>query len=158
MNKITPCLCFDNQAEEAVKFYVSVFKNSRIEHVTRCGAGEYGVPEGSARTVAFQLFGQPFLAGNGGPHFKFSDAVSLIVNCETQEELDGVWKKLSSAGGKEIQCGWVTDKYGVSWQVVPASLGKMMTDPDAARSQRVMQAILKMVKLDIKTLERAYEG
>jgi predicted 3-demethylubiquinone-9 3-methyltransferase (glyoxalase superfamily) len=154
MNKITPCLWFDDQAEEAARFYTSIFKNSRIVTVARCGDGGPR-PKGSVLTVLFQLDGQEFLALNGGPVFKFTEAVSFIVNCDTQQELDDMWEKLS-AGGKEVECGWVKDRFGLSWQVVPTVLSKMMSDPDPARSARVLQALLQMKKLDIKGLEAAY--
>ena len=160
MQKITPCLWFDDNAEEAVKFYVSVFKNSRVGSMTRygeAGAKASGRPKGTVMTVIFQLDGQEFMALNGGPHFTFSPAISLIVNCKTQKEIDALWEKLSE-GGEEVQCGWLTDKYGVSWQIVPTVLGKMMQDKDPKKSERVMAALLKMKKLDIKTLKRAYEG
>jgi predicted 3-demethylubiquinone-9 3-methyltransferase (glyoxalase superfamily) len=158
MQKITPFLWFDNQAEEAVKFYTSIFKNSRIGKIARYDeAGEKvsGRPRGSVMTVEFQIEGQEFVALNGGPHFKFNEAISFVVNCKTQAEVDKFWKKLS-AGGKEVQCGWLTDKYGLSWQIVPTILGELLRGKDAAKSQRVMQAMLKMVKLDIKKLKQAY--
>jgi len=158
MQKITPFLWFDNQAEEAVKFYTSIFKNSKIGKIARYGdEGERiaGRPKGSVMTVEFQLEGQEFVALNGGPVFKFTEAVSLVVNCKTQAEVDKFWKKLS-AGGKEVQCGWLKDKYGLSWQIVPKVLGELMSDKNAAKSQRVMKAMLKMVKLDIKKLKKAY--
>ena len=157
MQKITPFLWFDNQAEEAVQFYTSIFKNSRIGKTARydeAGAKASGRPAGSVMTVEFQLEGQKFVALNGGPHFKFNEAVSFVVNCETQAEVDGYWSKLT-AGGQEVQCGWLKDKYGVSWQVVPTILGKLLSDKDAAKAQRVMQAMLRMVKLDIKKLQQA---
>ena len=150
MQKITPFLWFDNQAEEAVKFYTSIFKNSRIGKIAPG-------PKGSVMTVEFQLEGQEFVALNGGPHFKFTEAISFVVNCKTQAEVDKFWKKLS-AGGKEVQCGWLKDKYGLSWQIVPTVLGELLSDKDAAKSQRVMQAMLKMVKLDIEKLKEAAEG
>lgn len=155
--KITPCLCFDDSAEEAANFYVSVFENSRILGVTRCGENEPSGPPGSVRTVSFKLSGQDFLAVNGGPHFEFNDGVSLMVNCETQDEIDELWEKLSE-GGEKVECGWLIDRFGMRWQVVPAILADMIGGPDAAGSQRVMQAVLKMKKLDIKALKRAYEG
>ena len=155
MQKITPCLWFDNQAEEAVKFYVSIFKNSKVETIARYGDAGPG-PKGSVMTVKFQLDRQEFLALNGGPQFKFTEAVSFIVNCETQQEIDELWEKLSE-GGKKVECGWLKDKYGLSWQIVPTVLGKMMSDPDPKRSQRVMGALLQMKKLDISRLKRAYE-
>jgi len=154
MQKITPCLWFDDQAEEAARFYVSVFKNSKVGEISRYGEGA-PKPKGSVLTVRFQLDGQDFLALNGGPVFKFTEAISLTVNCETQEEVDRMWEALS-AGGQQVQCGWLKDKYGLSWQVVPTVLGKMITDPDPARSNRVMQALMQMKKLDIKKLEEAY--
>ena len=159
MQKITPFLWFDDKAEEAVKFYVSVFKNSRIGGVARygeAGAKVSGRPMGSVMTVAFQLDGQDFVALNGGPHFKFTEAISLLVNCETQDEVDALWEKLSEGGAKG-QCGWLKDKYGLSWQIVPTALGEMMSDPDPEKSKRVMNAMLQMKKLDIKTLKQAYE-
>lgn len=159
MQKITPFLWFDNQAEEAVKFYTSIFKDSKILKVcryTEAGQKASGRPKGSVMTIEFQLNGQKFMALNGGPHFRFTEAISFVVRCQTQAEIDKFWKRLST-GGKASQCGWLKDKYGVSWQVVPAILGKIMIDKDVAKSQRVMQAILKMKKLNIKTLRKAYE-
>src|SRR5919109_2928546 len=156
MQKITPCLWFDDKAEEAVNFYASVFKNSKIKDITRygeAGAKAAGRPKGTVMTVTFELEGQEFMALNGGPVFKFSPAISLMVHCETQEELDELWEKLSS-GGEKGQCGWLTDKYSVSWQIVPAVLGEMLQDKDAERSERVMGALLQMNKLDIETLKR----
>lgn len=158
MKKITPCLWFDDKAEEAAKFYVSLIKNSKIGSITRYGEGgaaASGRPAGSVMTVTFQLNGQDFLALNGGPQFTFSPAVSFIVNCDTQEEIDKLWDKLSEGGEKSV-CGWLKDKYGVSWQIVPAVLGEMMQDKDAEKTERVMKAILQMTKIDIKTLQRAY--
>ena len=157
MQKITPFLWFNDNAEEAVKFYTSIFKNSKIGKIARYGEeGEKiaGRPKGSVMTVEFQLEGQQFIALNGGPIFKFTEAISFVVNCETQEEVDYYWEKLS-AGGKEVQCGWLKDKHGLSWQIVPTVLGELLSDKDAAKSQRVMQAMLKMVKLDIKKLKQA---
>jgi len=157
MQKITPFLWFDNQAEEAVNFYVSIFRNSRITNIARYGddaAKVSGRPQGSVMTVAFELDGQPFVALNGGPVFTFSPAVSFVVDCATQEEVDRLWDRLS-AGGEPQQCGWLRDKYGVTWQIVPAVLGKLLSDPDAARAQRVMQAMLQMNKLDIGALKQA---
>jgi predicted 3-demethylubiquinone-9 3-methyltransferase (glyoxalase superfamily) len=160
MNKITPFLWFDNQAEEAARFYVSVFENSKITDVARYGdegAKASGQPKGSAMTVAFQLDGQEFVALNGGPHFKFSEAVSFVVNCTTQEEVDHFWEELSAGGDdKAQQCGWLKDKYGLSWQIVPTVLGEMLQDKDPKKSERVMQALLQMKKLDIATLKKAY--
>lgn len=160
MQKITPFLWFDNQAEEAVKFYTSIFKNSRIGKIARYDkAGEKvaGRLAGSVMTVGFQLEGQEFIALNGGPHFKFTEAISFVVSCKTQAEVDYFWKKLS-AGGRKVQCGWLKDKYGLSWQIVPTILAELMSSRDAARSQRVMAAMLKMVKLDIKKLRAAAKG
>lgn len=153
MQKITPFLWFDNQAEEAAKFYTSIFKNSKIGKIARYGDAGPG-PKGSVMIVEFQLEGQEFVALNGGPLFKFTEAISFVVKCKTQAEVDKFWKKLS-AGGKEVQCGWLKDKYGLSWQIVPTVLGELVSDKDAAKSQRVMQAMLKMVKLDIKKLKQA---
>ncbi|PYS56173.1 MAG: hypothetical protein DMG13_00725 [Acidobacteria bacterium] len=153
--KITPFLWFDNQAEAAVNFYTSIFKNSKALGVSRYGEAGPG-PKGSVMTVAFELAGQEFIALNGGPQFKFTEAISFVVNCETQEEVDEFWEKLSE-GGKKIQCGWLKDKYGVSWQIVPPVLGELMQSGDAARSQRVMQALLQMTKIDIEGLKKAYE-
>ncbi len=158
--KITPFLWFDNQAEAAAKFYTSVFKKSKILKIARydkAGEKAAGRPAGSVMTVEFEIEGQRFIALNGGPLFKFTEAVSFVVNCKTQAEVDYYWKKLS-AGGKEVQCGWLRDKFGLSWQIVPAILGELMGDQDAGKSHRVMQAMLQMVKLDIKTLKRAYHA
>jgi len=157
MQKITPFLWFDNQAEAAVKFYTSIFKHSKIGRIARYGkegAKASGRPAGSVMTIEFQLEGQKFVALNGGPFFKFTEAVSFVVNCRTQAELDRYWQKLS-AGGKEVQCGWLKDKYGLSWQIVPTVLGELLSGKDAAKAQRVMEAMLKMVKLDIKKLQQA---
>lgn len=156
MQKITPCLWFDKQAEEAAKFYVSIFKNSKIGRVTRYGEKGPG-PKGSVMTVTFQLDGQEFTALNGGPIFKFTEAVSFVVNCRTQREVDELWEKLSE-GGKEVECGWLKDKYGLSWQIVPIVLYEMLTDPDPAKTERVMQALLRMKKLSIEDLKRAYKA
>jgi len=159
MQEITPFLWFDDKAEEAVNFYVSIFKNSRIGTITRYGeegAKVSGRPKGTVMVVTFQLDGQEFMALNGGPHFKFSEATSFLVNCETQEEVDELWEKLSE-GGEEGRCGWLKDKYGLSWQIVPTVLGKMLQDKDAEKSERVMNAMLKMDKIEIKTLKQAYE-
>ena len=160
MQKITPFLWYDDKAEEAANFYVSVFKNSKIGSITRYekeGAKASGRPEGTAMTVEFQLDGQKFLALNGGPHFKFTEAVSFVVNCETQEEVDYFWEKLS-AGGAESQCGWLKDKYGLSWQVVPTILVELFKDTDPEKSKKVMHAMLQMKKIDIPTLKRAAQG
>ena len=158
MQKITPCLWFDDKAEEAMNFYVSIFKNSKVGYVTHYGddgAKVSGRPKGSVMTVTFQLDGQEFMALNGGPHFTFTEAVSFIVNCQTQEEIDELWEKLSE-GGKKGQCGWLKDKYGLSWQIVPTALGEMMQDQDSEKTNRVMGAILQMRKLDIKRLQQAF--
>ena len=160
MQKITPFLWFDNQAEEAVNYYLSIFKNSKILNVARYGddaAKVSGRPKGSVMTVSFQLDGQQFVALNGGPVFSFSPAISFVVNCQTQQEVDELWDKLS-AGGEQQQCGWLKDKYGVTWQIVPTALGELLGDPDAAKAQRVMQAMLQMTKLDIKGLQQAAEA
>ena len=151
--KITPFLWFDNKAEEAAQFYVSLFKNSKIGAVSRYGDAGPG-PKGTAMVVTFQLEGQEFMALNGGPHFKFTEAISLFVHCETQEEVDYFWEKLSE-GGQKSQCGWLKDRYGLSWQIVPTALGKLLSGPDPEKSKRVMQAMLQMQKLDIKRLEQA---
>src|SRR6266850_8588350 len=155
MQKITPFLWFDGQAEEAMNFYISTFRNSKIVSVTRYGEAGPG-PKGTVMTAAFQLDGQEFIALNGGPQFKFTEATSFVVNCETQEEVDAFWEKLSE-GGKQSRCGWLKDKYGLSWQIVPTVLGKMLQDKDAEKSKRVMEALLRMDKIDIKTLKQAYE-
>jgi len=156
MQKITPFLWFDNNAEEAANFYVSIFKNSKVLNIARYGDAGPG-PKGTVLTVNFEIDGQKFIALNGGPQFKFTEAVSFVVNCETQEEIDYFWEKLS-AGGEKSQCGWLKDKYGLSWQVVPAILGELMGGNDAERSNRVMQAILQMQKLEIEPLKRASEA
>jgi predicted 3-demethylubiquinone-9 3-methyltransferase (glyoxalase superfamily) len=156
MQKITPFLWFDNQAEEAMNFYVSIFKNSKIGTVTRYGDAGPG-PKGSVMTASFELDGQPFMTLNGGPLFKFTEAISLFVTCDTQAEVDDLWEKLS-AGGQKSRCGWLKDKYGLSWQIVPSALTRLMRDKDPEKSKRVMQAMLKMDKLDIATLERAHAG
>ena len=160
MQKITPCLWFDDQAEQAAKFYTGIFKNSKINKVSRYGKEGYEIhhrPEGSVMTVAFELDGQAFTALNGGPIFKFNEAVSFQVDCATQEEVDYYWEKLSQGGDQKAQqCGWLKDKYALSWQIVPRVLVEMLNDPDAKKSQRVMAAMLKMQKIDIETLKRAY--
>ena len=158
MKKITPCLWFDHQAEEAAKFYVSIFKNSKLGNITRygkAGAEVSGRPTGSVMTVTFEIEGQEFVALNGGPHFRFSEAISFMVKCETQKEIDEIWEKLSQ-GGKEGQCGWLKDKYGLSWQIVSPVWDEMLRDKDVKKSERVMKAILQMSKPDIKTLKQAY--
>ena len=158
MQKITPCLWFDDQAEEAVKFYVSVFKNSKVGKIARygeAGAEVSGRPKGSVMTMTFQLDGQAFMALNGGPQFKFTEAISLVVHCTTQEEVDEMWEKLS-AGGEKGVCGWLKDKYGLSWQLVPTVVEEMFQDKDTEKTERVMKALLQMKKLDIKKLQQAY--
>jgi predicted 3-demethylubiquinone-9 3-methyltransferase (glyoxalase superfamily) len=160
MEKITPCLWFDDKAEEAAKFYVSLIENSKLGSITRYGvegAEASGRPPGMVMTVTFQLNGHEFMALNGGPQFTFSPAISFVVNCEKQEEIDSLWDQLSEGGEKNV-CGWLRDKYGVSWQIVPAVLGEMMQDKDAERTERVMKAMLQMTKLDMKALQRAYDG
>lgn len=155
MGKITPFLWFDDQAEEAAKFYTSIFKNSQIETITHYGPlGPR--PEGSVMTVAFQLDGQEFIALNGGPHYQFSPATSFVIDCETQEEVDWYWDKLS-AGGKPHQCGWLDDKFGVTWQITPTILLKYLNDPNPEKARRVTEAMFQMVKLDIPTLQAAYD-
>ncbi|HLX83179.1 MAG TPA: VOC family protein [Terriglobales bacterium] len=156
MQKITPFLWFDGKAEEAANFYVSIFKNSKIDHIARYRDAGPG-PKGTVMVVGFQIEGQKFTALNGGPIYTFSPAISFYVNCETQAEVDELWDKLS-AGGKEIQCGWLTDRYGVSWQIIPNTLMELMQDKDPVKSQRVFQAMLKMVKIDIEGLKRAHRG
>jgi predicted 3-demethylubiquinone-9 3-methyltransferase (glyoxalase superfamily) len=155
IQKITPFLWFDHQAEEAAGFYVSIFPNSRIVKVGRYGEGSPG-PPGSVMTVEFQLEGQSFVALNGGPHFKFTEAISFVVNCQTQDEVDTYWEKLS-AGGSDFQCGWLKDKFGLSWQVVPTALSELLRDPDREKSQRVMKALLTMKKLDVGALQQAFD-
>ena len=153
MQKITPFLWFNDQAEEAANFYISVFKNSKLDDVVRNGENGPG-PKGSALTASFTLDGQQFVALNGGPHFKFTEAVSFVISCQDQEEIDYYWQKLSE-GGEESRCGWLKDKYGLSWQVVPAAMGKLLSNPDPEKSKRTMQALMKMNKLDIAALENA---
>ena len=157
MKKITPFLWFDNEAEDAARFYVLIFKNSKIGTITHYGeAGPR--PKGTIMTVEFQLEGVEFVALNGGPQFKFTEAVSFSVNCETQDEIDFFWEKLSADGGQTGPCGWLKDKFGLSWQVNPIVLGKMLADKDHTKSQRVMKAMLEMDKMDIAALKRAYES
>jgi len=156
VQKITPFLWYDNNAEEAVSLYISVFKNSKITDITRYGDAGPG-PKGSVMTIAFQLEGQDFIALNGGPMFKFTEAISLSVDCKTQQEVDELWEKLS-AGGQPGQCGWLKDKFGLSWQIVPSALVEMLQDPDAEKSNRVMQAMMQMRKIDVASLRRAYEN
>jgi predicted 3-demethylubiquinone-9 3-methyltransferase (glyoxalase superfamily) len=155
MQKITPFLWFNDQAEEAMNFYVSIFKNSKVGTVTRYGEAGPG-PKGSVMTATFQLEGQEFMALNGGPHFSFTPAISWFVNCETQAEVDELWEKLS-AGGKKDRCGWLTDKYGLSWQIIPSTLGKLLHDKNPAQAKSVMNAMLQMTKIDIARLQRAYD-
>jgi predicted 3-demethylubiquinone-9 3-methyltransferase (glyoxalase superfamily) len=155
MQVVTPCLWFDHQAEEAAKFYTSIFINSKIGAIARYGDTGPG-PKGSVMTVLFTLEGQQFMGLNGGPVYKFTPAISLMVNCDTQKEIDRLWAKLSE-GGQEVECGWITDKYGLSWQIVPKAIQKMLTDRDPAKTQSMMAALLKMKKLDIAALKRAYE-
>ena len=154
MQKITPFLWFNDNAEQAVKFYTSIFRKSELLKTTRYSEAASGRPKGSVMTVEFELEGQRFVALNGGPHFKFTEAISFVVNCQTQAEIDYFWRKLS-AGGEAVQCGWLKDKFGVSWQIVPAVLGELLNDKDPAKSQRVMKALLNMVKLDISKLKEA---
>jgi predicted 3-demethylubiquinone-9 3-methyltransferase (glyoxalase superfamily) len=154
MQKITPFLMFDNQTEEAMNLYLSIFRNSKIVKVYRYGAGGPG-PEGAVMSATFELEGQPFHAFNGGPYFQFSPAISLFVNCKTQEEVDELWEKLS-AGGEKSRCGWLKDKFGVSWQIIPTALGELLNDPDPAKAKNVMQAMLQMTKIDIAGLKEAH--
>ncbi|HYZ26310.1 MAG TPA: VOC family protein [Geminicoccaceae bacterium] len=156
MQKITPFLWFDNQAEEAMNFYVGVFENSKVGNVTRYGDAGPG-PKGSVMTASFELEGQQFTALNGGPHFKFTEAISFFVSCQTQAEVDELWDKLSE-GGQTQQCGWLKDKFGLSWQIIPVALMELMSDPDPERSRRVMEAMLQMTKIDIAKLRQAYDG
>ena len=162
VQKLTPCLWFDDQAEEAAKFYCSVFDHSKITATTyygHAGFDLHGRPEGSVMTVSFELDGQSFTGLNGGPMFKFSEAISFQVNCQTQEEVDHFWGALSAGGVPQAQqCGWLKDKFGLSWQIVPIALMNMMKDPDTAKSQRAMEAMLQMKKLDIAALQRAFDG
>jgi len=151
MKKITPFLWFDTQAEEAMNFYVSIFKNSKVGGVSRG-------PDGRAFTVSFELDGQEFMGLNAGPEFKFNEAVSMYVDCEDQAEVDYFWNKLTADGGEESMCGWLKDKYGLSWQIVPKQLGELMGDPDPEKSQRVMQAMLKMQKIIVADLQKAHDG
>ncbi len=159
MQKITPCLWFDDQAEEAAKFYVSIFKNSKVKSITRygeAGAQASRRPKGSVMTVTFEIEGQEFVVLNGGPLFKFTEAISLMVKCETQNEIDDMWEKLS-AGGEGGPCGWLKDKYGLSWQIVTPGIDEMLNDKDANKSERVMAAVLTMGKIDLARLKQAYE-
>jgi len=156
MQKITPFLWFNGKAEEAARFYASIFKNSKVLSVSRYGEAGPG-PKGTVMSVTFQLEGQEFYALNGGPQFKFTEAISLYVNCETQDEVDELWEKLSAGGGETSRCGWLKDKFGLSWQIVPTVLGKLLQDKDPKKSERVMKAMLEMDKLDIKRLQQAYD-
>ena len=155
--KITTFLWFDNNAKEAVDFYVSVFKNSKVLNTTYYGDSGAG-PKGSVMTVDFELDGQRFTALNGGPTFKFTEAISLVVNCDSQQEVDYFWEKLSSDGGKEVECGWVKDKYGLSWQIVPTILWQLFESGDQAKTDRIMKAVMTMKKLDVEELKKAAEG
>jgi predicted 3-demethylubiquinone-9 3-methyltransferase (glyoxalase superfamily) len=162
MQKITPFLWFDHEAEDAVKFYTSIFKNSKVARILRYGEeaakiSESGQPVGSVLTIEFDLEGQKFTALNGGPQFKFNESVSFVVNCDTQAEVDYFWDRLTADGGEESECGWLKDKFGVSWQVTPSVLIDMLHDKDPKKSERVMKAMLQMKKIDIKTLKEAYE-
>src|ERR1035437_1668094 len=156
MQKITPFLWFDNNAEEAMNFYVSVFKNAKVTNIARYGDAGPG-PKGTVMSGIFEVDGQEFYSLNGGPRFTFTPAISLFVNCETQKEIDELWEKLSE-GGKKDQCGWLIDKFGLSWQIVPSVLSKLIHAPDPVKSNRVMKAMLKMTKLDIKILQQTYDG
>lgn len=156
MPKIKPFLWFDTQAEEAANFYASIFRNSKVGRITRYGDTGPG-PDGSVMTVDFELDGQQFTGLNGGPHFRFSEAISFTVPCQTQEEVDTFWEKLSE-GGEQVECGWLKDKFGLSWQIVPTVLPEMLSDPDPAKAKRVMEAMMKMKKLDIAGLKNAYDG
>jgi predicted 3-demethylubiquinone-9 3-methyltransferase (glyoxalase superfamily) len=156
MQKITPFLWFDGKAEEAANFYVSLFKNSKLGKISRYGDAGPG-PKGTVMVVAFQIEGQEFIALNGGPQFKFTPAISFVVDCETQEEVDALWEKLS-AGGRKDRCGWLQDQFGVSWQIVPTAMAKLMSDPDREKTSRVMKAMLQMDKLDVQRLQQAYDG
>ena len=155
------CVWYDNQAEEAAKLYASLFKNFKITNIARyddAAAKQAGKPKGSVMTVMFQINGQDFMALNGGPLFKFTEATSIMVNCDTQDEVDALWDGLTNNGGEEGQCGWLKDKFGLSWQIIPKAFGEMMSDPDPVKTGRVIQAMLKMKKLDTKILKQAYEG
>lgn len=159
MQKITPMLWFDHEAEEAARFYTSIFEDSKIKTITRygdAGAQASGRPKGSVMTVAFEIEDQDFVALNGGPQFKFSEAISFVVNCKTQKEIDTLWAKLTAGGGQPGPCGWLKDKYGLSWQIVPAKLDELM-EGDAQKSERVMAALMQMGKIDVETLEKAAE-
>lgn len=157
MQKIVTYLWFDNQAEEAAHFYTSLFADSKVTEVSRYGEAGPG-PAGTVMVVTFQLAGQEFIALNGGPQFKFNEAVSLYVNCQTQQEVDELWGKLTADGGQEQPCGWLKDKYGLSWQIIPTALPELLNDPDPAKAKRVMEAMFQMTKIDIATLEAARAG
>ena len=157
MNKITPFLWFDNQAEEAVQFYTSIFENAEVLSVNRYGEAGPG-PAGSAMTLSFRIEGQEFVALNGGPIYRFTPAISFAVDCKTQEEVDRLWERLTADGGQPVQCGWLTDKYGISWQIVPTRLVELLSDPDPEKANRVMQAMFTMIKIDIAALEAASAG
>jgi predicted 3-demethylubiquinone-9 3-methyltransferase (glyoxalase superfamily) len=157
MQKITPFLWFNENAEEAINFYTSIFKDSKMGKVTRNGDNGPG-PKGSVLVANFTIEGQEFIALNGGPRFQFTEAVSFVVNCKTQDEIDYYWDKLLQGGGKEQACGWLKDKFGLSWQIVPEQMGQLMSGNDPQRSARVMQAMMKMIKLDLPTLQKAYDG
>ena len=163
MQKITPFLWFNNNGEEAVKFYTSIFKNSKVGRILRydeetAKVSQSGRPVGSVLTIEFEIEGQKFVALNGGPQFKFNESISFVVNCETQKEVDHFWEKLTADGGEESQCGWLRDKFGVSWQITPTALIDMLHDKDVEKSERVMKAMLQMQKIDIEKLEAAYRG
>jgi predicted 3-demethylubiquinone-9 3-methyltransferase (glyoxalase superfamily) len=158
MNKITPFLWFDDNAEEAMNFYSSIFKNARIGNISRYPAGSPGGNEGKVMTATFSLEGQDFMVLNAGPHFKFTEAISFFVNCESQEEVDYYWERLTADGGEESQCGWLKDKFGLSWQIVPSALGKLLSDPDREKAGRAMQAMLKMQKINVAELQAAFDG
>ena len=155
--KITPFLWFDNNAEEAVNFYTSIFKDSKILKTSRYGDAGPG-PKGTVMVVNFELNGQEFIALNGGPHFKFNESISFVINCKTQEEVDNYWEGLLAGGGKESQCGWLKDKFGLSWQIVPTAFFKLVGDSDPEKAGRVMQAMLGMIKFDVAKLQEAYDG
>lgn len=157
MQKISTCLWFNGQAEQAARFYTSIFKNSRLGEISYYGPNTPGT-EGTVLTVAFQIEGQDFMALNGGPDFQFTPAISFVVDCQSQEEVDYYWDRLLEGGGRPDQCGWLADRFGVSWQIVPAVLSELLSDPDPVKANRVMQSMLQMVKLDIAELRRAYKG
>ena len=163
MQKITPFLWFDDQSEEAVRFYTSIFKNSKVGRILRSGeevtkVSESGRSVGSVLTIEFEIEGQKFVALNGGPLFKFNESISFVINCQTQEEVDYYWEKLTADGGEESQCGWLKDRFGVSWQITPVVLIDMLNDKDSAKAERVMKAMLQMQKIDIAKLKAAYDG